>query len=144
MNNNKSERIFGWNTLFFLSASSKLASASIMLNLNTNFLKIYLTNPYDFMLEILFRTSLFFWYMKILLRSFSFWDIENVKPKFQPIYTYKKSVWNVKKGNWLLRKLIFEIFLPNLFSKLSSICNNNFHKALFQFAKINSVKLPKN
>ena len=67
-----------------------------------NFRKIYLTNPYDFMLEILFRKSLFFWYMKIFLRSFSFWNIENVKPKFQPrnaykIYAYKKkSVWNVK------------------------------------------------
>ena len=67
-----------------------------------NFRKIYLTNPYDFMLEILFRKNLFFWYMKIFLRSFSFWNIENVKPKFQPrnaykIYAYKKkSVWNVK------------------------------------------------
>ena len=60
-----------------------------MLNLKPNFLKIYLTNPYDFMLEILFRTSLFFWYMKILPRSFSFWDIENVKLRFQPRYAYK-------------------------------------------------------
>ena len=86
---NRAERIFGWNTLFFLQASSKLSSASIMLNLKPNFLKIYLTNPYDFMFEILFRASLFFWYMKILLRSFSFWDIENVKPKFHPRYAYK-------------------------------------------------------
>ena len=106
-----------------------------------NFRKIYLTNPYDFMLEILFRKSLFFWYMKILLRSFSFWDIENVKPKFQPrcaykLYAYKKwSVWNVKKGNWLLWKLIFETFLPNLFSSLLLIRKNNFRKAFFSVCK---------
>ena len=121
-----------------------MSPASIMLNLKPNFLKIYLPNPYDFMLQVLFRTGLFFWYMKILLRSFSFSDIENVKPKFQPIYTYKKSVWNVKKSNWLLRKLIFELFLPNLFSNLPPIRKNNFHKALLQFAKINSTKLPEN
>ena len=70
--NNRGERIFLWNTLFFLYASSKSSSASITLNLKSNFIKIYLTNPYDFMLGILLRTSLFFWYMKILLRSFSF------------------------------------------------------------------------
>ena len=122
----------------------------IMLNMEPNFLRIYLTNPYDFMLEILFRKNFFFWYMKILLRSFSFWDIENVKPKFQPrcaykLYAYKKwSVWNVKKGNWLLWKLIFETFLPNLFSSLLPIRKNNFRKAFFQFAKINSAKLPEN
>ena len=121
-----------------------------MLSLKPNFLKIYLTSPYDFMLEILFRTSLLIWYMKILLRSFSFWDIENVKPKFQTrfgykLYAYKeKSVRYVKKGNWLLRKLIFETFLPNLFSNLPPIRKNNFRKALFQFAKINSAKLPEN
>ena len=39
----------------------------MMLNLKSNFLQIYVTNPYDFTLEILFRTSLFFWYMKIML-----------------------------------------------------------------------------
>ena len=27
--------------------------------------------------------------MKILLRSFRIWNIENVKPKFQPRYAYK-------------------------------------------------------
>ena len=121
-----------------------------MLNMEPNFLKIYLTNPYDFLHEILFRKSLFFWYMKILLRSFSFWGIENVKPNFQPryackLYAYKKKgVWNLKKVNWLLRKLIFETFLPNLFSNLHPIRKNNFHKALFQSAKINSAKLPEN
>ena len=92
------------------------------------------------MLEVLFRTRLFFSYMKILLRSFSFWDIEIVKPKFQPIYTYKKGVWNVKKGNWLLRRLIFEIFLSNLFSNLAPVRKNNFRKVYFQFPKINSTK----
>ena len=82
--------------------------------------------------------------MKILLRSGRFWDIENVKPKFQARYAYKlyaykkKCVWNVKKGNWLLQKLVFETFLPNLFS----IRKNNFRKVLFQFAKINYAKLP--
>ena len=44
----------------------------------------------------------------------------------------------------LLRKLIFETFLPNLFSNLPPIRKNNFRKALFQFAKINSAKLPEN
>ena len=48
---NRGDRIFDWNTLSFLYASSKLSSASIVLNLKLNFLKIYLTNPYDFMLE---------------------------------------------------------------------------------------------
>ena len=67
-----------------------------MLNLETIFLKIYLTNPYYFMLEILIRTSLLFWYMKILLRSFSFWNIKNVKAKFQPSYAYK--VYAYKNG----------------------------------------------
>ena len=81
----------------------------------TNDLHHVETNPYNFMLEILFRISLFFWYIKILVRPFSFWDIENVKPKSQPryaykLYAYKKSVWNVKKGNWLLQKLILRHF----------------------------------
>ena len=63
---------------------------------------MYLTSPYDFMLEILFRTSLVFWYMKLLLRSFSFWDIENVKHKFQlryayKLYAYKKRVYEIWK-----------------------------------------------
>ena len=53
----------------------------------------------------------------------------------------KKSVWNVKKGSWLLQKWIFETFLPILFSNFPPICKNNFHKALFQSAKINSKKL---
>ena len=87
--NNRGERIFGWNTLFFLQASSKLSSASFELNLKPNFLKIYLNNPYHFLVEILLRTSLFFWYVKILLKSFSFWDIKNAKPKFQSRYAYK-------------------------------------------------------
>ena len=78
---NRGEPIFDWNTLF-LYASSKLSSASIMLNLKPNFLKIYFTNAYDFMLKILLRTNLFFWYTKIFLRSFSVWDIKNVKAKF--------------------------------------------------------------
>ena len=108
-----------------------MSSASIMLNLKPNFLKSYLTNSYDFMLEVLFRTTLLFWYIKKLPRSFSFWDTENVKHKFQAIYTYKKSVWNVKKGIWLLRKLILETFLPNLISNLPPICKINFRKALF-------------
>ena len=75
-----------------------------MLNREPNFLKIYLTNPYDFTHEILFRKSLFFWYMKILLSSFRVWGIENVKPKFQPrnaykIYAFKKKVYEMwKKG----------------------------------------------
>ena len=124
-------------------------SASVMFNLKPNFPKIYSTNPRDFMLEILFRTSLFFWYMKILLRSFSFWDIENSKPKFQLWYAYKlyayinvyESVWNGKKGNWLLRKWIFDTFLLNLFSALALIRKNNFHKVLFQFAKRYSEKV---
>ena len=66
-----------------------MSSASIKFNLKPNFLKMYLSNPYDIMFEILFKTNLFFSYLKILLRSFSFWDIENVKPKFQPRYAYK-------------------------------------------------------
>ena len=56
-----------------------------------NFLKTYSSNPYDLMPESLLRTSSFFWYIKTLLKRF--WDIENVKPKFQPRY------WNVKNGN---------------------------------------------
>ena len=100
--NYRGERIFGWNTRFFLYVLSKLSSASIMLNLKPNFPKIYLTNPYDFMFKILLRTSLFFWYMKILLRSFNFWGIKNVKAKFQPryaykLYAYKKRVYEMWK-----------------------------------------------
>ena len=41
-----------------------------------------------------------------------------------------------KEGNWLLQKLTFETFSPNLFSNLPQICKNNFRKALFQFTKI--------
>ena len=63
--------------------------ASIMLNLKPNFFKVYLTNPLDFMLEMLLRTRLSSSYMKVLLRSFSFWDIKNIKAKFQPRYAYK-------------------------------------------------------
>ena len=80
--------------------------------------------------------------MKLLLRSFSFWDIENVKPKFQPRYAYKlyaykkKSILDVKFDYWLLEKLIFETFLLNLFLNLWRICKNNFRKALFQLPKI--------
>ena len=107
----------------FLKSSGKLSLASIMLNLKPNFIKIYSTTPYDFMLEVLFRTSLYFWYIKILLKSFSFWVIENTKPKFQPryayeYYAYKKECIKCEKGNWLLQKLIFETFLPNLFLNL--------------------------
>ena len=77
-------------------------SASIMLNLKTNILEIYLTNPYHFILEILLRTSWFFWYIKIFIRSFSFWDIKNVKAKFQPryaykLYAYKKRLYKIWK-----------------------------------------------
>ena len=95
------------------------------------------------MLEIIFRRSLFFWYIKILLKSFSVWDIENVKPKFSldMLYAYKKkNVWNVKKGKWLLQKIIFETFLSNLFSNLPPVHKNNLRKALFQSAK----KIPQN
>ena len=81
-----------------------MSSASIMLNLKPNFLKIYSTTPYDFMLEILFITSLFFWYVKILLKSFSFWDIENVKPKLQPRYAYK--LYAYKKVYEMWKKVI--------------------------------------
>ena len=98
--NKSGERIFGWNTPFFLQASSKLKSISIVLNLKRNFLKIYLTNPHDFMLEFFFRTILFLRFMKILLRSFRFWDIENVKPKFQPMYTYKLYAYNKLYEMW--------------------------------------------
>ena len=91
-------------------------------NLKPNFLKIYLTNLYNFMLEILFRTSLFFWYVKILLRSFSFWDIENVKPKFQPryaykLYAYKKRVYEMwKKVIAIIAKINFwDIFTKFIF-----------------------------
>ena len=56
----------------------------------------------------------------------------------------KKRVWNVKKGNWFLQKLIFETFWPGLFSNLPPIRKNNLCKALFQFSKINSAKLPGN
>ena len=55
---------------------------------------------------------------------------------FDMLYAYKKkNVWNVKKGNWLLRKLVFETFLSNVFANLSPIRKNNFRKALFQSAK---------
>ena len=53
-----------------------------MLNMEPNFLRIYLTNPYDFIFKILFRKSLFFWYMKILLRSSWFWDIKILSSNF--------------------------------------------------------------
>ena len=75
-----------------------------MLHLKPNFLKINLTNPYDFMLEILLRTSLFFWYVKILLRSFSFWDIKNVKAIFQRRYAYK--LYAYKKVYKMWKKVI--------------------------------------
>ena len=120
-----------------------------MLNLKPNFLKIYLTNPYDFMLEILLRTSLFFWYMKILLRSFSFWDIENVKPKFQPryaykLYAYKKRVYEMRKKVLIIAKINFSDIFTKFIYKFAPICKNNFRKASFQFAKLNSAKLPEN
>ena len=76
---------FYWNTLFFYKHQVNWVQPQLCLIWNLIFLKIYSTNQYDFMLEILFRRSLFFWYMKMLLESFSFWDNENVKPKFQPI-----------------------------------------------------------
>ena len=41
------------------------------------------------MLKILFGASSFFWSIKMFLKSFSFWDVENIKPKFQPRYAYK-------------------------------------------------------
>ena len=51
-----------------------------MLNFKPNFLKIYSATPYDFMLAILFRKNLLFSSIKILLKSFRVWDIENFKP----------------------------------------------------------------
>ena len=42
--------------------------------------------------------------MKILLSSFSFWDIENVKPKFQPRYAYK--LYAYKKGMYEMWKKV--------------------------------------
>ena len=77
-----------------------------MLNLKPSFLKIYLTNPYDFMLEMLLSTSLFFWYMKMLLRSFSFWDIKNFKAKLQPSYAYK--LYAYKKGVYEIWKKVID------------------------------------
>ena len=79
-----------------------------MLNLKPNFLKISLTNPYDFRPEILFRTSLFFWYMKMLLRSFRIWNIENVKSKFQPRYAYK--LYAYKKGLYEMWKKVTDYY----------------------------------
>ena len=104
-----------------------MSSASIMLNLKPNFLKIYLTNPYDFMLEILLRTSLFFWYLKILLRSFNFWDIKNVKVKFKPryackLYAYKKRVYEMwKKKKLIIVKINFWDILTKFIFKFASI-----------------------
>ena len=57
------------------------------------------------------------------------------------LYTYKKkNVQNVKKGNWLLQKIIFETFLWNLFLNMPPIRKNNFRKAFLQSAK----KIPEN
>ena len=81
-----------------------------MLNLKPNFPNIYLTNPYDFMLETLFRTSLFFWHMKALLWSFNFWDIEIVKPKFRPRYAYKFCAY---------KKRVYEMW-----KKVTDYCKN--------------------
>ena len=80
---------------------------------------------------------------------FSFWDIENVKPKFQPryaykLYAYKKECMKCEKKPWLLPKLIFETFLPNSFPNLPPIRKKNFPKGLFQFAKMYSAILPEN
>ena len=99
------------NTLFFVQASGKFSSVSIMRNLKPNFLKIYSTKPYDFMIEILFKISLFFLYIKILLKFFSFWDIKNVSPKFQPwyafeLYAYKKQ-WFIRRFKKLCKNFIW-------------------------------------
>ena len=111
-----------------------LRSASVKLNLKPKFRKIYLTNPYHFMLEILLRTSLLFWYMKILLRSFSFSGIKNVKAKFQSRYTYKLCTY---------KKRLYEMW------KVIDYCENwflrHFYEIYFQicpdFARIISTKL---
>ena len=98
--NNRGELIICWNTLFFYKHQLNWVQPQLCLIWNLFFLKIYSTNPYDFMLEILFRTSLFFWYIKILLKCFGFWDVANVKPKFQLRYAlclWKKNVWKMWK-----------------------------------------------
>ena len=125
---------FSLKYTFFLKASSKLSSASVMLTLKLNFLKIYLTKPCDFMVEVLFRKSLFFWYMKVLLRSFRFWDIENVKHKFQPRYAYKL---------YAHKKRVYEMWI-----KVTDYCKNKFLRHFYQiyfqicpqFARIISAK----
>ena len=130
--------IICWKTLNFYKHQLNWVQPQLCLIWNLFFLKIYSTNPYDFMLEILFRTNLFFWYIKILLESFSFWYIENVKPTFQLRYALclqKKECMKCEKGNGLLWKIFFETFLSNLLSNLPPIPKNNFHKALFQSAK---------
>ena len=56
----------------------------------------------------------------------------------------RKECTKYEKGNWLLRKVIFETFLPNLFSNSPPFCKNKFRKTLVQFAKLNSAHLPEN
>ena len=127
-----------------------MSSASIVLNLKPNFLKIYLTNPYDFMLEVLFRTNLFFDIWKYCSDLLVSEILKMSSPNFNldmliSFMLIKKECMKCEKRLLrLLRKLIFETFLPNLFSNLPPICKNNFRKALFQFAKLNSAKLPEN
>ena len=75
------------------------------------------------MLEILFRTSLFFWYIKILLRSFSFWHIENLKmssPNFSldMLISFRLIKKNMKceKRQLIIAKINFwDIFIKFIF-----------------------------
>ena len=85
-----------------------------------------------------------FWFQKILLKS-----IEKAKPKFQPRYAYKLYVYKNracemwKKVIDYCKKYFWDVFAEFIF-KMSPNCKNNFRKALFQFAKINSTKLSEN
>ena len=119
-----------------------LSSASIMLTLKLNFLKIYLTKPYDFVLE---NFVLDIWkYCSDLLDS-EILKMSGLNFNLDMLLSFtltEKECMKCEKGNWLLQK--FETFLPNLFWNLSQIRKNNFHKALLQFTKINSTKLPEN
>ena len=93
--NDRSEWIFCWNTLsncwnkFFYKHQANLVQPRLCLIWNLIFSKSTQPPPMILCLRFYLEQAFFFWYIRILLKSFSFWDIENVKSKSQPRYAYK-------------------------------------------------------
>ena len=119
---NSGEWIFCWNTLFSYKHQADWVQLQLCLIWNLIFSKS--TQPTLCMLEMLFRTSLFFCYIYIwilvLLRSFRFWDIENVKRKFEPrYYAYKLYM--------LIQKRMYEMW-----RKIIDYCENEFLRHFYR------------